>query len=76
MILTLVLITGLEILAISCFILGHVLGRQFERKVYEKTKPDKIKLPDDMLDPVTPEDQRLVEKLERDEKYAHSEAKE
>ena len=62
MLLTIILIAGLEALAISCFLLGHVLGRQFERN--HRCVPPKVELPDDVLDPVTPEDQMLIKKME------------
>lgn len=62
MILTIMLIAGLEILAISCFLAGHVLGRQFERG--HKCILPKVELSEDVLDPVTPEDQMLIKKME------------
>lgn len=70
MLLTVVLIAGLEAFAVACFLLGHTLGRQFERA--SKCKLPKVELPDDVLDPITPEDQMLMKKLEEATPYGHT----
>lgn len=71
MLLTVMLIAGLEVFGVTCFLLGHLLGRQFERNF--KCKLPKVELPDDVLDPITPEDQMLMKKLEEERTYGHTE---
>lgn len=73
MLLTILLIAGLEVLVISSFLLGHSLGRQFERSPKHKFVETKVELSNDVLDPISPEDQLLVKKLEEEaKKYGHS----
>lgn len=67
MLVTVILIVGLEILAVCSFILGFILGKHSKKETISYTSPS-ISLNDDLLDPVTPEEQMLMRKLEMEEK--------
>lgn len=55
-------IIGIELLAISCVMLGFLFGRYSRKEKITKIAP--LLLGEDLLDPVSPEDQMLLKNLE------------
>jgi len=63
----LVVIT-LEILAVSCFMLGYILGKGKQSTQSNTTRIEKVELNDINFDPVSPEDQTMMKKFEEEAK--------
>lgn len=67
MLFNVLVVVSLEILAVCCVCMGFIFGRYTLKK---ECKPaiEKIVLDDHVLDPVSPEDQLLMRKLEEEAK--------
>lgn len=61
----LIFILSMETLAVSCFLLGFILGKH-NKPEHKVTKSETINIDDDMLDPISPEEQAMIKKLDEE----------
>lgn len=65
MLFKILVIVSIELLAVGFFCAGFILGRYSHK---DKVTIKKIELEETLLDPISPEDQQLMKKLEEEAK--------